>query len=168
MFSRANLSNSVYLSIVICLIFGLLAAVPVGCVRTDLAAAFGHEAPLESPGQQTESAPEPAPTPTPVGQPTSKTSQPPVALVVTGLRLVVEQGVKYVVGTVKNNTRQNYRYVQLEMNLYDKSGSYLNTLLKNSAASNQAIPPGSSWAFKAIVMDNRASSVRTKSVKGFQ
>lgn len=70
---------------------------------------------------------------------------------------------RYVVGTVKNNTKKEYGYVQVEINLYDKDGAQVGSTLAN--ANN--LEAGGTWKFKAFVLEENAASYKIKDVTGF-
>ena len=69
----------------------------------------------------------------------------------------------YAAGTVKNNSGRNYGYVQVEVNLYDKSGAQVGSTLANT----NNLAPGGIWKFKAIVTDKSVARYEVKDVSGF-
>lgn len=70
----------------------------------------------------------------------------------------------YITGTVKNNSLKKYSYVQIEINLYDKSGAQVDSTLDNV----NNLEPGGIWKFKAIVLEpKRVSKYRIKGVSGW-
>jgi len=68
----------------------------------------------------------------------------------------------YIAGTVKNNTNKTYKYVQVEINLYDASGAQVGSTLAN--ANN--LEPNGTWKFKAVTMDD-FKTYKIKDVSGF-
>lgn len=58
---------------------------------------------------------------------------------------------RYVIGTVKNNTDHQYKYVQVEINLYDSSGAQVDSTLANA---NNLEPKGT-WKFKSMPIVNK-------------
>lgn len=74
-----------------------------------------------------------------------------------------EYGNRYIVGTVKNNTNKQYSYVQIEFNLYDKSGAQVGSTMDNI---NNLEPQGT-WKFEAIVMEDKATQAKLKGVSGW-
>lgn len=74
-----------------------------------------------------------------------------------------EFGAIYIVGTVKNNTKKQYSYVQVEINLYDKNGNQLGSTLDNV----NNLEPGGTWRFKAPVLEDGVASFKIKDVTGF-
>jgi asparagine N-glycosylation enzyme membrane subunit Stt3 len=73
-----------------------------------------------------------------------------------------DEYVKYIVGTVKNNTTKQYSYVQVEINLYDASGAQVGSTLAN--ANN--LEPNGTWKFKAIATEDFAT-YKIKDVTGY-
>lgn len=74
-----------------------------------------------------------------------------------------EQYVRYVVGTVKNNSTKQYSYVQVEINLYDNSDAQVGSTLAN--ANN--LEPGATWKFKAPILEDNATKYKVKDVTGY-
>lgn len=70
---------------------------------------------------------------------------------------------RYIVGTVKNNSKKQYSYVQIEINLYDKSGNQVGSTFDNL----NNLEPGATWRFKAIILEDNAASYKIKGVSGF-
>ena len=71
--------------------------------------------------------------------------------------------VRYVVGSVKNNTKKTYGYVQVTINLYDDSGAQVGSTLANV----NNLEPNGTWKFKAPIMDDNATKFKVKEVTGF-
>lgn len=70
----------------------------------------------------------------------------------------------YVTGTVKNNSSsKTYSYVQVEVNLYDKSDAQVGSTLANT----NNLEPGGLWKFKAIVTEDSARKYKVKGVTGW-
>jgi len=74
-----------------------------------------------------------------------------------------EEYARYVVGTVRNNSDRNYSYVQVEVNLLDKSGNVVGSTLANV----NNLGPGKKWKFKAIILEDEARSFEIKDVTGW-
>ncbi len=70
---------------------------------------------------------------------------------------------RYVTGTVRNNTEHTYSYVQISINLYDGSRNQVGSTMANV----NNLEPGSTWNFKAIVLEDSATSFKVKEVTGF-
>mgnify|MGYP000993857118 CR=1 FL=1 len=96
--------------------------------------------------------------PAPPPQPTKKP-----ALEVIEAKSIRESGVRYVAGTVRNNTNRQYSYVQVEINLYDDSGAQVGSTLANT----NNLEPGGTWKFKALVLEDSATKFKIKDVTGF-
>jgi len=77
--------------------------------------------------------------------------------------LVKEGYLKYVSGTVRNNSTKQYGYVQIQFNLYDKDGSQVGSAMANL----NNLEPNGIWKYKAIVMDDEVTSFKLKGVTGF-
>lgn len=84
-------------------------------------------------------------------------------LVVVDSRPVSESYARYVVGTVKNNSSRSYGYVQVEINLYDSGGNQVGSTLDNT----NNLEAGGTWKFKALILDDRATSYKVIKVTGF-
>lgn len=82
---------------------------------------------------------------------------------VEGLKGTNEGGVKYVTGTLTNNSGEKKGYVQVEINLLDKSGAVVGSTLANI----NNLEPGQKWKFKAVVMEDSATTFQVKNVTGF-
>lgn len=85
-----------------------------------------------------------------------------VDLRVSGADWHYEGGAMWIVGTVKNQSGRNYSFVQVEINLYDRSGVLLESTLDN--VSNLAA--GGSWRFKAPVLKRGADRFSVVRVQG--
>lgn len=68
----------------------------------------------------------------------------------------------YIVGKVKNNTGKQYKYVQVELNLYDAEGSQVGSTLDNT----NNLEPGGTWKFKAVALEE-FDSYKIKDVTGY-
>jgi hypothetical protein len=70
----------------------------------------------------------------------------------------------YVIGTVKNNNAgKTYGYVQVTINLYDKSGAQVGSTLANV----NNLEPGGVWKFKAPIFEKDATNYKIKEITGF-
>lgn len=70
---------------------------------------------------------------------------------------------RYVVGKIKNNTNRKYGYVQVEINLYDKSGQQVGSTLDNV----NNLEPGAVWSFKAPILEDQATKFKVADITGF-
>lgn len=85
-------------------------------------------------------------------------------LVVEDFRLEMgEYGVGKIVGTLKNNTKKQYSYAQVEFNLYDDTGAQVGSTLANI----NNLEPGGTWAFEAGVLEGRATQAKLKGISSF-
>ncbi|MFF2093930.1 FxLYD domain-containing protein [Paenibacillus sp. NPDC058174] len=69
----------------------------------------------------------------------------------------------YIVGTVKNNTKKEYSYVQIQINLYDADGNQVGSALDNT----NNLEAGGTWKFKAIALGDDIDSYKIKDVTGW-
>ena len=69
----------------------------------------------------------------------------------------------YVTGTVRNNTNKQYKYVQVEINLYDKSGAQVGSTLANT----NNLEPHGLWKFKAPIIEDNTAKYSVKNVTGY-
>jgi hypothetical protein len=74
-----------------------------------------------------------------------------------------EFGNLYITGTIKNNTNKQYKYVQVEVNLYDDDGAQIGSTLANT----NNLEPRGMWKFKAVAMEDNAASYRIKDITGY-
>ena len=74
-----------------------------------------------------------------------------------------EFGNRTIRGTVRNNTEKQYGYVQVEINLYDNSGTQVGSTLANV----NNLEPNSTWRFEAAVLEDSATKAKVKDVTGF-
>lgn len=72
-------------------------------------------------------------------------------------------GNRSVCGTVVNNTNRTYGYAQVEINLYDSSGALIDSTLDNI----NNLEPKATWKFKAMIMDDNATTYKIKDVTGW-
>lgn len=67
----------------------------------------------------------------------------------------------YIVGTIKNNSNNNYSYVEVDINLLDKDGNQVGNTISNvenlSALNN--------WKFRAVVVEKNVSKFTVVSIK---
>lgn len=77
---------------------------------------------------------------------------------------VVENGVRYITGTIKNNTSKKYAYVQVDISLYDESGAQVGSTFANI----NNLEPDGTWKFKAVVLDDKtASKYKVTNISGW-
>ncbi len=70
----------------------------------------------------------------------------------------------YISGRIKNNSDNDYGYVQVQINLYDSEGTLLDSTLDNI----NNLRSGETWAFEAIVISpENVDSYRIESISGF-
>lgn len=74
-----------------------------------------------------------------------------------------QYGNTVLIGTVRNNTKKTYSYVQVEFNLYDENDVQVGSTLANV----NNLEPGGTWRFEAIVLEGSARKARLKGVTGF-
>ncbi|MEI7814714.1 MAG: FxLYD domain-containing protein [Coriobacteriia bacterium] len=77
--------------------------------------------------------------------------------------LAGEYGIRYVTGTVVNNSDKNYGYVQVAINLYDAQGAQVGSTMANI----NNLAPGGTWKFKAPILEEACTSFKVKDVTGF-
>ena len=70
---------------------------------------------------------------------------------------------RYIIGTVQNHSAFTYSYVQIDFNLYDKSGAQVGSAFANV----NNLEPGKKWKFKAILADDNAATFKVKGVSGW-
>ena len=91
----------------------------------------------------------------------SKTAKQPYTI--TGMQGSNDNFVRYVTGTLTNNSGEKKAYVQVEINLLDKSGAVVGSTLANI----NNLEPGQKWKFKAVVLEKSATKFEVKNVTGF-
>ena len=74
-----------------------------------------------------------------------------------------EFGNRVIQGTVRNNTGRNYKYVQVEINLYDDAGTQVGSTLANV----NNLEPNAIWRFEAFVLQESATQAKVQDVTGF-
>ncbi len=74
-----------------------------------------------------------------------------------------EYGNRLIRGTVRNNTSKQYGYVQVEINLYDQSGTQVGSTMANV----NNLEPNGTWQFEAAVLEDSATNAKVKDVTGF-
>lgn len=70
---------------------------------------------------------------------------------------------RYVTGTVVNDSAKDFGYVQVEINLIDKSGAVVGSTMANM----NNLGPHKTWKFKAMVTDEDAVNFQVKNITGF-
>lgn len=70
---------------------------------------------------------------------------------------------KYIVGTIKNNTSKKTSYIQVTFSIYDKDGNVIGSAIDNV----NYIEPGGTWKFKAMILEEEYDSFKFESVSGF-
>ena len=74
-----------------------------------------------------------------------------------------EFGNRVLRGTVRNNTGRDYKYVQIEINLYDRSGAQVGSTMANVLN----LESHTTWRFEAPVLEDSAIGFKVKSVTGY-
>lgn len=97
------------------------------------------------------------------GQQSAQMEQKPDLELIEHKACKMDYGSNGVCGTVVNNSSKKYNYAQVEISLYDKSGSIIGSTMSN--ISN--LEPGQQWKFKAVVMENNVDHYEIKEVTGW-
>ncbi|BBF42020.1 hypothetical protein lbkm_0702 [Lachnospiraceae bacterium KM106-2] len=84
-------------------------------------------------------------------------------LAVSDVKGTSDNYTSYATGKVKNNTDRTYSYVQVEINLYDKSGNQVGSTLDNVTN----LEAGSTWKFKAPILEQNVDNFKVKNVTGY-
>jgi len=74
-----------------------------------------------------------------------------------------DYGLRYVTGTVVNQSKKNYGYAQVQINLYDDAGAQVGSTMAN--VNNLAA--GGTWKFKAPILEDACKKYKIKDVTGF-
>ncbi len=85
-------------------------------------------------------------------------------LKVSNVRLETPKGsgLRYALGTVKNDSEHQRFGIQIELGLFDKNGQ---PLPGKATDYLQMLEPGKEWKFRALVLDSKAASVKVASIK---
>ncbi len=133
------------------------------------------EPPLETPSEpeeDTEEAEEPLltvlperpvsrpQTAVPAPEPVIEEEQDLALLLVVHSRIVVEEGLKYLDGVVRNNGSEHYRYIELQAEIFDESGQYISTVVTSTQRRGTAPAPGETWHFRVFLPDFRSDNYR--------
>jgi hypothetical protein len=70
---------------------------------------------------------------------------------------------RYIVGKVRNNSKKQYGYVQVQFTLYDAAGNQVGS----SMANVNDLEPGGIWAFEALIFEDRATNYKFSALTGF-
>ena len=73
-----------------------------------------------------------------------------------------DDDLRYIKGVVVNNTDNDYGYVQVEFNLYDKDGNQVGSTFTNV----NNLEPHGKWKFSALVNEDSATKAKLKGVNG--
>lgn len=73
-----------------------------------------------------------------------------------------ENGLRYAVGEIKNNTDKIYKYVQVSINLY-KDDILVGSTLDNI----NNLEPGATWEFKAIILEDESNKHKITEITGY-
>ncbi len=71
--------------------------------------------------------------------------------------------IRYIVGSVRNNSGRSFSQVMVTFNLYDSSGA----LVGNAVDSVFNMSPGMVWRFRAPVPEDSATNFSLQSIDGF-
>ena len=71
-------------------------------------------------------------------------------------------GLRYIVGSVRNMSAKQYRYVQVQFTLYDKDGAQVGSALANV----NNLEAHGLWKFKAIVLEDSAMKAKFAELTG--
>ena len=72
-------------------------------------------------------------------------------------------GLRYIVGSVRNQSAKRYRYVQVQFTLYDKDGAQVGSALANV----NNLEANGLWKFKAIVLEDSAMEAKFAELTGW-
>jgi len=89
-------------------------------------------------------------------QPTPSPQKPALELIEA--KVDSDSYMRYIIGTVKNNSARQYGYVQVEINLYDDAGTQVGSTLANT----NNLESSGTWRFKAPVIEENAVNVFAK------
>jgi len=93
----------------------------------------------------------------------SKSNSDKMALTVVDFNWKIDDnGNRFIAGTLKNNSSNEYAYVEVEFNLFDDRGKQVGSTFTNM---NDLMPNGT-WNFEAIVMEGEAKEAKLKDVTG--
>lgn len=73
-----------------------------------------------------------------------------------------EFGEKSAVGTITNNTDSEFKYVQVEINLYDKDGAQVGSTMANI----NNLAPKAKWKFSAPIIEDGVTKAEIKDIQG--
>ena len=74
-----------------------------------------------------------------------------------------EDGVRWITGTVTNNSGRRANYIQVSINLLDGSGNVIGSTMTNV----NNVEAGQKWKFKALLTEDHAKSFVVKEVDGW-
>lgn len=109
------------------------------------------------------------PTPSSHEPESSWTPIPPQHKAVDDLELVdnfwgyAPYGSRVIKGHVYNSGAHRFRYVQVEINLYDRDGNQVGSTMANL----NNLEPGGTWAFEAPIFEDNAVRAKVTDVTGF-
>jgi len=72
-------------------------------------------------------------------------------------------GLRYIVGSVRNQSAKQYKYVQVQFTLYDKDGAQVGSALANVTN----LEANGLWKFKAIVLEDSAMKAKFAELTGW-
>jgi ribosomal protein L40E len=72
-------------------------------------------------------------------------------------------GLAVITGVATNNTDKQFSYVQVEINLYDRSGMQVGSTMANV----NNLEPHGKWRFEAPLIEEKAASFKVKGVTAF-
>jgi hypothetical protein len=72
---------------------------------------------------------------------------------------------QYVIGTIKNLSSESYRYVEVNINLYDSENNQVNSTMANI----NNLEPNGTWNFKAVIINQKeVSRYKIVSIEGIR
>ncbi|MDP4093574.1 MAG: DUF3426 domain-containing protein [Bacillota bacterium] len=74
-----------------------------------------------------------------------------------------DSNLSYIVGKIRNNTDKQYKYAQVEINLYDKAGTQVGSTMANV----NNLESGAIWSFKALIASENVATYKIKDVTGW-
>ena len=75
---------------------------------------------------------------------------------------ITQDGLRYIVGKIKNNTEKTYSYVQVSINLYKDDN-----LVGSTVDNVNNLEPGATWEFKAIILEDEANKHKITEITGY-
>lgn len=83
---------------------------------------------------------------------------------VQNVRVINEDGLRYITGTILNKSSNTYAGFQIFFDLLDSDGA----VVANTTDSIMNFQAGSKWRFKCLIIDDSAASYRFSGINGFE